>query len=57
MCGAAPGAAADSPVSQGESGVTEEGQLLLQTTHTERQVARRQDEEDDPDERGGHTSK
>lgn len=41
------------PLPQGQIWVTEEGQLLLQTAHTEGQVARRQDEEDDTEDRGG----
>ena len=38
-----------SPLSERYRGVAEEGQLLFQTTHTERQVAGRQDEQDDAD--------
>lgn len=41
------------PLPQGQIWVTEEGQLLLQTAHTEGQVARRQDEENDTEDRGG----
>lgn len=33
------------PLSQGQIGVTQEGQLLLQAAHAEGQVAGRQDEE------------
>lgn len=41
------------PLSQGQIWVIEEGQLLLQTAHTEGQVAGRQDEENNTDEREG----
>lgn len=43
------------PLSQGQIWVIEEGELLFQTTHTEGQVARRQDEENNTDNRGGET--
>lgn len=43
------------PLSQGQIWVIEEGELLFQTTHTEGQVARRQDEENNTDDRGGQT--
>lgn len=45
---------AASPLSQGQIGVTQEGQLLLQAAHAEGQVAGRQDEENNTGERTRH---
>lgn len=52
-CGCSQGVRWDraSPLSQGQGGVVEEGELLLQAAHTEGQVARRQDEQDNADEK------
>lgn len=43
------------PLSEGQIWVIEEGQLLLQTAHTEGQVAGGEDEENNTDEREGDT--